>query len=146
MIRLGSQVVVVIVALLLGLVVPPALAAKDAPERREALTLDAVLEGLKAEAERAMDAAIAAGERGNHTLKGLKAQLATKADALRSALSTQQSDWESFQRDAQIAIEDWRVTATHLVEELHRSALAAMSKLGAGDRAEPKSTCPEIHV
>ena len=143
MTRLGSKVFVVIATLMLGLVVPPALAAEDAPQRRDAPSFDALLDGLQAKADRAMDAAIAAGERGNHTLKGLKDH---KVDGLRAALSSQQSNWESFQRDAEVALDDWRVRAARLVEELHRSALAAMSKLGAGDRAEPESTCPEIHV
>ena len=147
MTRLGSKVFVVIATLMLGLVVRPALAAEDAPQRRDASSFDALLDGLQAKADRAMDAAIAAGERGNHTLKGLlKDHWATKVDGLRAALSSQQSNWESFQRDAEVALEDWRVRAARLVEELHRSALAAMSKLGAGDRAEPESTCPEIHV
>ena len=146
MIRLGSKVFVVIATLMLGLVVPPALAAEDVPQRRDASSFDALLDGLQAKADRAMDAAIAAGERGNHTLKGLKDHWATKVDGLRAALSSQQSNWESFRRDAEVALDDWRVRAARLVEELHRSALAAMSKLGGGDRAEPKSTCPEIHV
>ena len=146
MIRLGSQVFIVIATLMLGLAAPPALAAEDVPQRRDAPTLDALLEGLKAEADRAMDAAIAAGERGNHTLKGLKDHWATKVDGMRAALSSQQSNWESFQRDAEVALDDWRVKAARLVEEMHRSALAALSKLGSGDRTESKSTCPEIHV
>jgi len=146
MIRLGSQVFVIIATLMLGLAAPPALAAEDVPQRRDAPALDALLEGLKAEADRAMDAAIAAGERGNHTLKGLKDHWATKVDGMRAALSSQQSNWESFQRDAEVALDDWRVKAARLVEEMHRSALAALSKLGSGDRTESKSTCPEIHV
>jgi hypothetical protein len=146
MIRLGSQVFVIIATLMLGLAAPPALAAEDVPQRRDAPTLDALLEGLKVEADRAMDAAIAAGERGNHTLKGLKDHWATKVDGMRAALSSQQSNWESFQRDAEVALDDWRVKAARLVEEMHRSALAALSKLGSGDRTESKSTCPEIHV
>ena len=146
MIRLGSQVFIVIATLMLGLAAPPALAAEDVPQRRDAPTLEALLEGLKAETDRAMDAAIAAGERGNHTLKGLKDHWAMKVDGMRGALSSQQSNWESFQRDAEVALDDWRVKAARLVEELHRSALAALSKLGSGDRTESKSTCPEIHV
>ena len=144
MIRLGSQVLVIIAVLMLGLAVPQAIAAGDPPERRP--TLDTLLEGLQAEADRAMDAAIAAGERGNHTLKSLKDHWATKVHGLRAALSSQQFNWESFQRDAQVAFEDWRVKSTRLVEELHRSALAALSILGSGDRTDSKSTCPEIHV
>ena len=65
MIRLGSKVFVVIATLMLGLVVPPALAAEDVPQRRDASSFDALLDGLQAKADRAMDAAIAAGERGN---------------------------------------------------------------------------------
>ena len=144
MIRLGSQLLIVIAMLMVGLAVPRAMAADTPPERRP--TLDALVEGLKAQAGRAMDAAIAAGERGNHTLKSLKDHWATKVDALGAALSSQQSNWESFQRDAHVALEDWRVKSTRLVEELHRSALAALSKLGSDDRTESKSTCPEIHV
>lgn len=138
MIRLGSQVFVIIATLMLGLAAAPALAAEDVPQRRDAPTLDALLEGLKAEADRAMDAAIAAGERGNHTLKGLKDHWATKVDGMRAALSSQQSNWESFQRGAEVALDDWRVKAARLVEEMHRSALAALSKLGSGDRTESK--------
>ena len=96
MIRLGSKVFVVIATLMLGLVVPPALAAEDAPQRRDAPSFDALVDGLQAKADRAMDAAIAAGERGNHTLKGLKDHWATKVDGLRAALSSQQSNWESL--------------------------------------------------
>ena len=145
MIRLGSKVFVVIATLMLGLVVPPVLAAEHVPQRRDASSFDALLDGLQAKADRAMDAA-AAGERGNHTPKGLKDHWATTVDGLRAVLSSQKSNWESFRRDAEVALDDWRVRAARLVEELHRSALAAMSKLGGGDRAEPKSTCPEIHV